>query len=201
MTSINGGMHDVLAGEFANSKLGPWKFTADHLKFLRESKITLDHTVNQELTTACDARRLIMSRFQANALEDVVKLQNFMLPACSVDIPSNTNSLRHLRKKTIPRLRYMKYHALKNAHILTKSVEKEVMLKKKKNAAYGRSPSCDNIETVVKWMRSTWFPNREKGSKVAGHQAPMEKSLQSAHVPESLSRTWNFTSKRQWLAN
>ncbi|KAL0081149.1 hypothetical protein J3Q64DRAFT_1701179 [Phycomyces blakesleeanus] len=56
MTNINGSMHDVLAGEFANSKLGPRKFISDHLKVLRESKVILDHIVNQEFTTGHDAR-------------------------------------------------------------------------------------------------------------------------------------------------
>ncbi|ORE07389.1 hypothetical protein BCV72DRAFT_335230 [Rhizopus microsporus var. microsporus] len=80
MTSISGSMHDVLAGEFANSKLDPWKFTADHLKALRESKIILDHVVNQEFTTAHDARRLIVSSFQDNTLEDEVKITKLYAP-------------------------------------------------------------------------------------------------------------------------
>lgn len=115
MTSINGSMHDVLAGEFANSKLGPWKFTSDHLKVLRESKVILDHIVNQEFTTAHNARRLIVPSFQANGLDGEVKVMKLCAPGLytvqhigSVDIPSNINCLHDLRKKTIPRLKFMK---------------------------------------------------------------------------------------------
>lgn len=68
MTSINGSMHDMLADEFANSKLGPSKFTSDHLKVLLESKVILDHISNQKFTKPHDARRLIVPSFQANDL-------------------------------------------------------------------------------------------------------------------------------------
>ncbi|KAI9486176.1 MAG: hypothetical protein EXX96DRAFT_646025 [Benjaminiella poitrasii] len=90
-----------------------------------------------EFTTAHDARRVIVPCFQANGLDG------------SVDIPDSSNFLRDLRKKTIPRLEFIKYHALKNAHILSKSLEKEARLKKK-SASYRRSPSCDDAETSTK---------------------------------------------------
>ncbi|KAI8079359.1 hypothetical protein BDF21DRAFT_40011 [Thamnidium elegans] len=47
MTSVDGSVYDVMADEFSNSKLGPSNFTSDYLKVLRESKVILDHIVNQ----------------------------------------------------------------------------------------------------------------------------------------------------------
>jgi hypothetical protein len=115
MTSVDGGVYDVMAGEFANSKIGPSKFILDHLKVLRESKVILDHIVNQEFTTAHDAKRLIVPCFQANGLDGEVKIMKLHAPGLytiqhigSVDIPSSINFLRDLRKKTIPRLKFMK---------------------------------------------------------------------------------------------
>ncbi|KAI7905196.1 uncharacterized protein BX663DRAFT_430712 [Cokeromyces recurvatus] len=83
----------------------------------------------------------------------------------SVDIPSSIHFLRDLRKKTIPRLKFMKYHALKNAHILLKPLEKEAKLKKK-STSYRRSPSYDDAETCTKWTRSTWFPSSRAGAPI-----------------------------------
>ncbi|CAO3697853.1 unnamed protein product [Rhizopus stolonifer] len=173
MTSVDGSMHDVLVGEFASSKLGPCKFVSDHLKVLRGMKVILDHIVNQELTTVHDARRLIVPSFQANGLDGEMKIMKLYAPGLytiqhmgSIDIPSNINSLHDLRKKLIPRLRFMKYHALKNALILSKSLEKEARLKKRKSVSYRRSPSYDDVETSTKWTRSTWFPSQRAGAPI-----------------------------------
>ncbi|KAI9015755.1 hypothetical protein CLU79DRAFT_805521 [Phycomyces nitens] len=143
MTSINRTMHDVLTGEFSSSKPGPLKFTSDHLKLLRESKVTLDHIANQEFTTGHDVRRLIVPNFQANGLESEVKVMKLcalglytIQHISSVDIPNNINCLHDLRKKAIPRLLFMKYHALKKARILSRFLEKE------------KAPSYDDVETV-----------------------------------------------------
>lgn len=96
----------MLAGEFANSKLGSWKFTSDHLKVLRESKVILNHIVNQEFTMVHDARRSIVPSFQVNGLDGEVKVMKLCAPDLytvqhigSVDRPSNINCLHDLRKK------------------------------------------------------------------------------------------------------
>ena len=113
MTSIDDAVYDVMNGEFANSKLGPSKFSSDHLKVLRESKVILDHIVNREFTTEHDARRLIVPCFQANGLDGEIKIMKLYAPGLytiqhigSVDIPSSVHFLRDLRKKTIPRLKF-----------------------------------------------------------------------------------------------
>ncbi|KAI9475676.1 MAG: hypothetical protein EXX96DRAFT_540259 [Benjaminiella poitrasii] len=114
MTSFNGGVYDVMAAEFANSKLGPSKFTSDHLKILRKSKIILDPIVDQEFTTAHDARRVILPCFQANGLDSEIKIMKLFVPGLytiqhigSIDISDSINFLRDLRKKTIPRLEFI----------------------------------------------------------------------------------------------
>lgn len=162
MTNVDGSMYDVMAGVFANSKLGPSKFTSDHLKVLRESKIILNHIVDQKFISKYDARRLIVPCFQASGLDGEVKIMKLHASGLytiqhigSVDIPSSINLLRD--KKIIPRLEFTKKHCLKNAQILSKSLEKEARLKKKKSTSYRRSPSWDDVETSTKWTRSTWF--------------------------------------------
>lgn len=80
LTRVDGSYHDVSNCEFANDKLGPGKFTTDHLKVLRESKVILDDMTNQEFIQAKDARRLIIPSFQANGLEGEIKLTKLVLP-------------------------------------------------------------------------------------------------------------------------
>lgn len=112
---VIGKNNDVLAGEFANSKLGSFKFTSDHLKLLRESKVIFDNIANQRYTSNREVRRLIVPSFQANGLDGEVKIMKLFSPGLytvqhigSVDIPTNVNYLRDLRKKIIPRLNYVK---------------------------------------------------------------------------------------------
>ncbi|KAI9469101.1 MAG: hypothetical protein EXX96DRAFT_598025 [Benjaminiella poitrasii] len=140
---------------------------------IEESKIILDHIVDQEFTTAHDARRVIVPYFQANGLDGEIKIMKLYAPGLytiqhigSVDIPNSVNFLCDLRKKTIPRLEFIKYHTLKNAHILSKSLEREGRLKKKKSASYRRSPSNGDIKTNTKWTRSTWFPSSRAGDTI-----------------------------------
>lgn len=115
MTSIDDAVYDVMNGEFANSKLGPSKFSSDHLKVLRKSKVVLDHIVNQEFITEHDARRMIAPCFQVNDLDGGIKIIKLYAPGLytiqnigSVNIPSSVHFLRDLRKKTIPRLKFMR---------------------------------------------------------------------------------------------
>ncbi|GAN03581.1 hypothetical protein MAM1_0043d03036 [Mucor ambiguus] len=72
----------------------------EDLKVLRESKVILDHILNQEFTTAHDARRLIGPSFPANGLDGEINIMKLYAPGLyavqhigSVDIPSNINSL------------------------------------------------------------------------------------------------------------
>ncbi|KAG1135842.1 hypothetical protein G6F37_012457 [Rhizopus arrhizus] len=112
---VDDSYHDLSHCEFANDKLGPGKFTADHLKVLRESKIILDDITNQEFMQAKDARRLIIPCFQANGLEGEIKITKLVAPGLytvqhlgSVDVPYLADDLSILRIKTIPRLNFMK---------------------------------------------------------------------------------------------
>ncbi|RCH81194.1 hypothetical protein CU098_003616, partial [Rhizopus stolonifer] len=118
--------------------------------------------VDQKFISKYDARRLIVPCFQASGLDGEVKIMKLHASGLytiqhigSVDIPSSINLLRD--KKIIPRLEFTKKHCLKNAQILSKSLEKEARLKKKKSTSYRRSPSWDDVETSTKWTRSTWF--------------------------------------------
>lgn len=115
ITKANDSMNDVLAAEFANNKLGPPKFTSDHLKVLRESKVILDHIANQKYVDCREIRRLIVPSFQFNGLDGEVKIMKLFAPGLytvqhigSVDIPTHVNCLSDLRKKMIPRLKYIK---------------------------------------------------------------------------------------------
>ncbi|GAA5815534.1 hypothetical protein MFLAVUS_009046 [Mucor flavus] len=170
---VIGKNNDVLAGEFANSKLGSFKFTSDHLKLLRESKVIFDNIANQRYTSNREVRRLIVPSFQANGLDGEVKIMKLFSPGLytvqhigSVDIPTNVNYLRDLRKKIIPRLNYVKYHTLKNANTVSNSLEKEARKKKKKSNSYERSPSYDDAEVETRWTRGTWFPSRKPSAPI-----------------------------------
>ncbi|KAI9269734.1 hypothetical protein EDC94DRAFT_633507 [Helicostylum pulchrum] len=166
-------MNDVLAAEFANNKLGPPKFTSDHLKVLRESKVILDHIANQKYVDCREIRRLIVPSFQFNGLDGEVKIMKLFAPGLytvqhigSVDIPTHVNCLSDLRKKMIPRLKYIKYHTVKNAITLSKSLEKEARRIKRRSMSYERSPSYDDVEIESKWTRGTWFPSRKPSAPI-----------------------------------
>ncbi|KAG0738038.1 hypothetical protein G6F16_011760 [Rhizopus arrhizus] len=116
LTKVDDSYHDLSNCEFANDKLGPGKFTADHLKILRGSKVILDDITNQKFLKAKDARRLIVPSFQANGLEGEIKITKLVAPGLytvqhlgSVDVPYLADDLSILRIKTIPRLNFMKF--------------------------------------------------------------------------------------------
>ncbi|KAG1468896.1 hypothetical protein G6F56_003572 [Rhizopus delemar] len=54
VTNIEGTAQDVSTGEFANGSSGPGKFSDDHQKVLRESKVILDSIVNKKYTSRSD---------------------------------------------------------------------------------------------------------------------------------------------------
>ncbi|KAI7865871.1 hypothetical protein BDF14DRAFT_1729554 [Spinellus fusiger] len=179
LTRVDDSYHDISNCEFANDKLGPGKFTMDHLKVLRESKVILDNIINKEFIQTKDARRLIIPSFQANGLEAEIKLTKLVEPGLytiqhlgSVDIPYLVNDLSVLRVKTIPRLKFIKkknyYHSIKNARLLHDAIKKERRLEKKKSSSYWRSPSNDNdiVKTETDWTRKTWFPSLRIGSPI-----------------------------------
>ncbi|KAG1051306.1 hypothetical protein G6F43_006481 [Rhizopus delemar] len=115
LTRVSDSYHDVSNCEFANDKLGPGKFTTDHLKVFRSSKVILDDMTNQEFMQTKDARRLIIPSFQANGLEGEIKLTKLVASGLytvqhlgSVDISYFVHDLSVLRVKAIPRLKFMK---------------------------------------------------------------------------------------------
>ncbi|ORE05633.1 hypothetical protein BCV72DRAFT_250474 [Rhizopus microsporus var. microsporus] len=175
-SSIDDSYHNVFNCEFANDKLGPRKLTIDHLKVLRESKGILGDMIIQEFMQAKDARRLIIPSFEANSLEGETKLTKPVASGLytvrhfvSVDIPYLVHDLSVLRVKPIPRLKFMKYHSIKDDHLLHGAIKRERKLKKKKkSSSYRRSPSNDNdiAETETNWTRRTWFPSLKIGSSI-----------------------------------
>ncbi|KAG2211861.1 hypothetical protein INT47_004548 [Mucor saturninus] len=304
---VLGKNNDMFADEFANSKLGPFKFSSDHLKLLRESKIMFDNIANQKYISGKEVRRRILgiglsnestidseqpnldhgqlleyvyslaslvkehstnvaserksfysgkkkydsclgkinpgaskttvpsrvssqpteddvlplpllrgvlpplvpfkvlkirvpkasnmyilvalarslnpkfalasdiqvSTLVANSLDGEVKIMKLFSPGLytvqhlgSIDIPTNVNHLKDLRKKIIPRLNYVKNHMLKNANILSNSLDKETRKKKKRSNSYQRSSSYDDVEVGTRWTRGTWFPSRKPNAPI-----------------------------------
>lgn len=115
VTNIEGTAHDISTGEFANGLSGPGKFSDDHQKVLRESKVILDSIVNRQYTSRSDARRLIIPSFQATGLDGELKIMRLVAPGLytvqyvgSILIPNHVEDLQQLRKKCLPRLYYMK---------------------------------------------------------------------------------------------
>ncbi|KAI9366539.1 hypothetical protein BD770DRAFT_302238, partial [Pilaira anomala] len=88
--------NDLLAAEFASDIPGPAKFTSDHLKVLRESKVILDHIANQRYLNSHEVKILIIPSFQANGLDSEVKIMKLFAPGLytvhyigSVDFPAS----------------------------------------------------------------------------------------------------------------
>ncbi|KAI7861946.1 hypothetical protein BDF14DRAFT_1737393 [Spinellus fusiger] len=158
---------DVLNCEFSGSIPGPQKFIDDHVKILRESKIILDNITNRPYFPTSEKRRLIIPCFQASALDGEVKIMKLSVPGLytvqhfgSVPIPNDVRDLSLLRKKCLPRLKYIRTHALKNAGILTASLKKEVRAKKSRSSSYCCSLSYDEDSNVdACWTHGTWFPS------------------------------------------
>ncbi|CAO3616010.1 unnamed protein product [Mucor hiemalis] len=111
VTNIEGTEHDISTGESS----GPGKFSDDHHKVLRESKVILDSIVDREHISRSDARRLLIPRFQAIGLDGGLKIMRLVAPGLytvqyvgSILIPNHVGDLQQLRKKCLPRLNYMK---------------------------------------------------------------------------------------------
>ncbi|KAG2228708.1 hypothetical protein INT48_006677 [Thamnidium elegans] len=69
-----GDVYDVSTGEFASGSPGLSKFSADHYKVLRESKIILDNHINSKYISKAETRRIIVPSFQATGLDGEVKI-------------------------------------------------------------------------------------------------------------------------------
>ncbi|KAI8095165.1 hypothetical protein BDF21DRAFT_393518 [Thamnidium elegans] len=168
VTNIEGTEHDIPTGEFANGSFGPDKFSDDHQKVLRESKVILYSIVNRKYTSRSDARRLIIPSFQATGLDGELKIMRLVAPGIytvqyvgSIPIPNHVEDLQQLRKKCFPRLNYMKNQAVKNAKLLAVSVKKETRAKKKQKARLTK-----DHHTMTAMLKLTRVGREEHGSQI-----------------------------------
>ncbi|CDH49465.1 hypothetical protein RO3G_06604 [Lichtheimia corymbifera JMRC:FSU:9682] len=155
VTTIQDRDYDVVNGEFASIVTGEGKFFADHRKVLRESKLIVDSIAGNTNTNRREIPRIIVPSFQATGLDGEIMVLKRPAPGLytaqhigSIPIPSDVSNLKWLRTKCIPRLMFMKKHAIKNAKILSAAATKDNRAKRLKSKASMRSPSAELDEEV-----------------------------------------------------
>lgn len=186
-------MHDVLAGEFANSKLDPMEI---HFRPLEDTtriegyfrsysqsrthhgtrcmKINSTKFLNQRLRWWGQIYETLCSRLVYHIAYRFswYTQQHQLLPwsekedDIKIEIHESECLKRFMKVNNWKSHDNYYCHSLKNARILAQSLEKESRLKKKESASYRRSPSCDDVENDIKRMRSIWFPSPRLGALI-----------------------------------
>jgi hypothetical protein len=135
LSKIADDVHGVTTVEFASWLRGPSKFTSDHKKVLRESKVILDNIINREYTNKKEPRRLMIPCFQVSGLDGELKVLKLSTPELytvqyigSIPIPDHVADLSLLRKKCLLRLFYIKVNWLKKIHFSNTILNKKTRI-------------------------------------------------------------------------
>ncbi|KAI8147258.1 hypothetical protein BJV82DRAFT_598376 [Fennellomyces sp. T-0311] len=141
---------------------------------LRESKSIIDKIAESQFISRKEVSRIVAPSFQATGIDGEMMVLRLVAPGLytaqymgSLSVPNQPANLHWLRTKCVPRLVYMKKHAVKNAKLLTKIINKESRTKRRKSTTMLRSPSYDSDDEMFEpWTRGSWFPPSRPDEKI-----------------------------------